>query len=194
MEVNTVKRPEYDGVKFYSVHDWGLGEHLAKAAIILESFDENEKYIHTYREIEHNNLLVELHIGINNHTKIYLVNPFEEQEKSKIYWYPIYFGPSVMEFDPSALKIYRKEMGVTQEDVANAVGVQLRTYQNWEAGNGSKPDGYSLIRIMNYLDIESVQFIIKNEVIQDDGFAKFKSGRPLSSFLNKDENAKERRN
>ncbi len=155
---------------------------------------ENEKYIHTYREIEHNNLLVELHIGINNHTKIYLVNPFEEQEKSKIYWYPIYFGPSVMEFDPSALKIYRKEMGVTQEDVANAVGVQLRTYQNWEAGNGSKPDGYSLIRIMNYLDIESVQFIIKNEVIQDDGFAKFKSGRPLSSFLNKDENAKERRN
>ena len=28
-------RPEYDGVKFYSMHDWGIGEHLAKAAIAM---------------------------------------------------------------------------------------------------------------------------------------------------------------
>ena len=45
-------RPEYDGVKFYSVHDWGIGELLAKAAIILESFDENEKYTDINKVIE----------------------------------------------------------------------------------------------------------------------------------------------
>ena len=38
-------RPEYDGVKFYSVYDWSIGEHLKKAAIILESFDDNKEYI-----------------------------------------------------------------------------------------------------------------------------------------------------
>lgn len=155
---------------------------------------ENEKYMKTYQDLEHVSLLVELHIGIDNNTKVYLANIFNENQDGIPYWYPVYFGPSVMEFDSSALKIHRKYMGVTQEDVANAVGVQLRTYQNWEADNGSKPDGYSLIRIMNYLDIESVQFIIKNEIIQDEGFAKFKSGLPLSSFLNKEENITERRN
>lgn len=45
-------RPEYDGVKFYSVHDWGIGEHLAKAAIILESLDENKEYTDINKVIE----------------------------------------------------------------------------------------------------------------------------------------------
>ena len=37
-------RPEYDGVKFYSINDWSTGENLKKSAKILESFDENEDY------------------------------------------------------------------------------------------------------------------------------------------------------
>lgn len=45
-------RPEYDGVKFYSVYDWSIGEHLEKASIILESFDENEEYLDINRVIE----------------------------------------------------------------------------------------------------------------------------------------------
>ncbi|MCM1551401.1 MAG: hypothetical protein NC092_01760 [Butyrivibrio sp.] len=45
-------RPEYDGVKFYSMHDWGIGEHLAKAAIVLESFDENKEYADINKVIE----------------------------------------------------------------------------------------------------------------------------------------------
>ncbi|MCI9297821.1 MAG: hypothetical protein HFI10_10310 [Lachnospiraceae bacterium] len=45
-------RPEYDGVKFYSVYDWSIGEHLEKASIILESFDENEEYLDINKVIE----------------------------------------------------------------------------------------------------------------------------------------------
>ena len=64
MEVNTVMRPEYDGVKFYSVHDWGLGEHLAKAAIILESFDENEKYSDINKVVELYNIQELVNSGV----------------------------------------------------------------------------------------------------------------------------------
>lgn len=45
-------RPEYDGIKFYSVHDWCIKEHLAKTATILESFDENKKYTDVNEVIE----------------------------------------------------------------------------------------------------------------------------------------------
>lgn len=44
--------PEFDGVKFYSVHDWGIGEHLEKAADILESFDETKEYTDINEVIE----------------------------------------------------------------------------------------------------------------------------------------------
>lgn len=36
--------PEYDGIKFYSVYDWNIGEYSEKAVAILESFDENKEY------------------------------------------------------------------------------------------------------------------------------------------------------
>ena len=39
-------------VKFYSVYDWSIGEHLEKASIILESFDENEEYLDINKVIE----------------------------------------------------------------------------------------------------------------------------------------------
>lgn len=134
---------------------------------------ENEKYINTYVEKE-KPILVEIHIGLDINTKIYIANIYNNEDDEDV-WYPIYFGPQVMEFDCCALKFYRKENNYTQEDVARAVGVNSRTYQNWEAGVGC-PDGFNLIRIMNFLDIDSVQFIIKNEVIEDEGFKKFKNG------------------
>ena len=37
---------------------------------------------------------------------------------------------------------------------------------------------------MNFLDIESVQFIIKNEAVEDDGFKKFKNGDIYKSLDN----------
>ena len=45
-------RPEYDGVKFYSMQDWSTGENLEKAAKILESFNENEDYVDINKVIE----------------------------------------------------------------------------------------------------------------------------------------------
>lgn len=134
---------------------------------------ENEKYINTYVDQE-KPLLVEIHIGLDINTKIYIANIYNSENDDDV-WYPIYFGPQVMEFDCGALKFYRKENNYTQEDVAKAVGVNSRTYQNWEAGVGC-PDGFNLIRIMNFLDIDSVQFIIKTEAIEDEGFKKFRNG------------------
>lgn len=51
MEVNDVCL-EYDGVKFYSAYDWSTKENLEKAAVILESFDENKEYTDVNKVIE----------------------------------------------------------------------------------------------------------------------------------------------
>ena len=45
-------RPEYDGVKFYSVNDWNIGENLERSSRILETFDENENYTDINKVIE----------------------------------------------------------------------------------------------------------------------------------------------
>ncbi|MCM1439790.1 MAG: helix-turn-helix domain-containing protein [Roseburia sp.] len=113
----------------------------------------------------------ELHIGLTPMTKIYL--PYMTDD-GKVNWDPIYFGPLVMDFDNSTLKKYRKRAELTQQNVADSIGVQLRTYQKWEKGE-VKPDGYNLIRLMNYLNIESVQDFLKNTSIIDDvNYTKFR--------------------
>lgn len=55
------------------------------------------------------------------------------------------------------------------------IGIQVRTYQKWEKGE-AKPDGYNLIRLMNLLDIDSVQDFLKNTPIEDDNnYTKFRN-------------------
>ena len=115
----------------------------------------------------------ELHIGITPKTKVYMPNIYNDKDDGDT-WYPIYFGPLAMEFDKETLKYYRNKINITQQILADAVGVQLRTYQKWEKGE-TIPDGYNLIKLMNYLNIESVQRFIVNNPIYDDGFAKFKA-------------------
>lgn len=115
----------------------------------------------------------ELHIGLTPCTKIYMPNIYNSSDSCDT-WYPIYFGPRAMEFDKEALKFYRTRLNITQQVLADAVGVQLRTYQKWEKGD-TIPDGHNLIRLMNYLNIESVQDFVINEPIFDDGFLKFKA-------------------
>ena len=44
--------------------NWGLGEHLAKAAIILESFDENEKYSDINKVVELYNIQELVNSGV----------------------------------------------------------------------------------------------------------------------------------
>lgn len=111
-------------------------------------------------------------IGLSPTTKIYLPNGFIQD---KVEWYPIYFGPMAMDFDSSTFKQFRKRAKLTQQNVADAIGVQLRTYQKWEKGE-VKPDGYNLIRLMNYLNIESVQEFLKNDpIIDDNNYTKFRN-------------------
>ncbi len=114
----------------------------------------------------------ELHIGITPNTKIYMPNIYNSDDTHDI-WYPIYFGPCVMSFNSDTLKYYRSRLGITQKKLADAIGVQLRTYQKWEKGS-TIPDGYNLIRLMNYLDIDSVQEFVDNRPFIDDDFLAFR--------------------
>ncbi len=116
----------------------------------------------------------ELHIGLTPTTKIYMPNIYNDDNDDCDVWYPVYFGPLVMEFDKKALEFFRSYKKVTQQRVADAVGVNVRTYQKWESGE-SIPDGYNLIRLMNYLNIDSVQSFVDNKPFRDNGFKSFRS-------------------
>ncbi len=136
---------------------------------------ENAKYIkleNAYGMTSDSKFLEkELHIGLTPTTKIYL--PYTTEDK--VIWEPIYFGPLVMDFDNSTLKKFRERAGLTQQVVADSIGIQVRTYQKWEKGE-AKPDGYNLIRLMNFLDIDSVQDFLKNTPIEDDNnYTKFRN-------------------
>lgn len=70
-------RPEYDGIKFYSVYDWCIKEHLAKAAVILESFDENKQYTDVNEVIELYNIQKLINSGVD----------LDEWDEEKIAYY-----------------------------------------------------------------------------------------------------------
>lgn len=72
-------------------------------------------------------------------------------------WRTNYLGPNRLDVDLSVLKRRRKELGLTQAHVAEAVGVELRTYQKWERNEreGIKGiKGISLVRLMHYLEFD----------------------------------------
>ena len=49
------------------------------------------------------------------------------------------------------MKERRASLHMTQAEVAEAVGANLRTYQKWESGQ-TIPDGLFLLRLLNWLD------------------------------------------
>ena len=83
-------------------------------------------------------------------------NPIKE---AGMKWLQIYAGPQTMSFNHSVLKERRKKLGYTQQQVAEAVQTNVRTYQKWENGE-TTPDGYYLLRILNWLDIPKVSDVI----------------------------------
>lgn len=136
---------------------------------------ENAAYVRAvdcYSMSDSPTLEKELHIGIKPETKIYMLNIYNSGDEGNV-WHPIYLGPLAMEFDKEALKYYRNRINITQQVLADAVGVQLRTYQKWEKGE-TIPDGYNLIKLMNYLNISSVQDFIVKKTILDDDYKKFR--------------------
>ncbi len=86
-------RPEYDGVKFYSVNDWCIKEHLAKADVILESYDENRKYTDVNEVIELYNVQELINSGVS----------LEEWDEKKIAHYKKLCG--------SFMKVFGKFFG-----------------------------------------------------------------------------------
>lgn len=101
----------------------------------------------------------ELRITLGPKTILYVLDnePDEGEEPS---WQQIYAGPQTMKSDNEALREFRKAKNMTQSNVADAIGTSVRTYQKWESGE-TTPDGHYLLRLMNWLDIESVQSIVK---------------------------------
>ena len=49
------------------------------------------------------------------------------------------------------LKVLRKEKGVTQNDVAKAIGVARYTYAKWEQGR-AEPCVLDIVKLINYFD------------------------------------------
>ena len=45
------------------------------------------------------------------------------------------------------------------QEVADAIGATVRTYQKWENGE-TTPDGHFLLRLMNWLDIPDAQSVV----------------------------------
>jgi len=96
-----------------------------------------------------------LYVEITPYTTIHALNCYNG-EGDEDYWYQIYAGPRNMEFAYDVLKESRKRLNYTQQDVADAVGASVRTYQKWESGD-TTPDGHYLLRLLNWLDIRDVQ-------------------------------------
>ena len=101
-----------------------------------------------------------LRIALMPKTVIEVLNFYNDKDEKEDYWYQVYAGPLNMEFDFDMLKHNRKRLKMTQQQVADAVGANLRTYQKWENGE-TTPDGHYLLRLMNWLDVDDVQNAIK---------------------------------
>lgn len=93
-------------------------------------------------------------------TIIKALNFYSNRSDDEDVWYQLYAGPLNMEFDYTALRNARDRLGYTQQQVADAVGTSVRTYQKWEAGN-TTPDGYFLLKLLNWLDIPDIQNVVK---------------------------------
>jgi len=100
-----------------------------------------------------------LFIELTPNTTIHALNCYNYESDDDI-WYQIYAGPQTMEFNHEILKINRKRLKYTQQRVADAIGATVRTYQKWENGE-TTPDGYYLLRLMNWLDIRDVQDVVR---------------------------------
>ena len=101
-----------------------------------------------------------LTIVVKPTTVIKALNFYSDRNDDEDVWYQLYAGPLNMEFDYTALRDARDRLGYTQQQVSDAVGTSVRTYQKWEAGN-TTPDGYFLLKLLNWLDIPDIQNVVK---------------------------------
>lgn len=115
---------------------------------------KNAESITTNQEKSHRHS--KLIVTIRPTTIIYGKNFYDTWEDDE--WYQIYAGPLTMQFDYLSIKERRKKLGFTQQEVADAIGTTVRTYQKWEGGE-TTPDGHYLLRLMNWLDLPNPQHV-----------------------------------
>ena len=101
-----------------------------------------------------------LYVQITPETVIDAFDVQCELENDDDCWVRAYTGPMATEFDYEALKNYRNVLGLKQQEVADAIGANVRTYQKWESGE-TTPDGTNLLRLMNWLNIPNVHEVTK---------------------------------
>lgn len=101
-----------------------------------------------------------LKFTVSPNTIIHVLNFYNHSEDDGDRWYQVYAGPQTMKFDYTILKERRTSMGLTQQQIADAVETSIRTYQKWESGE-TTPDGHYLLRLMNWLDIYNIQDAVK---------------------------------
>ena len=75
-----------------------------------------------------------LYVQITPETVIDAFDVQCELENDDDCWVRAYTGPMATEFDYEALKNYRNVLGLKQQEVADAIGANVRTYQKWESG------------------------------------------------------------
>ena len=97
-----------------------------------------------------------LYIETTPFTSVWGLNCWGCEDDGSDAWYRLYIGPQLMEFDYKKLKSLRQDKKLTQQQVSDAIGATIRTYQKWESGT-TCPDCRYLLRLMNVLDIETVQ-------------------------------------
>ena len=126
-------------------------------------------------------------IELKNDSRVFLANETTvdddmfDDEKT-ILWIEEYTGPKCMKFDYSNIISKREQMGISQKDAAEAMDINLRTYQRIEIGDG-KPDALNLIKIMNYYGLESYSDFVEKEAIEDPNLEKFLSGKSPSYYI-----------
>ena len=103
-----------------------------------------------------------LRIQLKPEAKVYAYGVYDDLNSAEKYWYSVYTGPLHMEFNFECLKDYREMRKLTQQQLADAIGANVRTYQKWENGT-TTPDCQNLIRLINWLDIRDIQELIKYE-------------------------------
>lgn len=65
---------------------------------------------------------------------------------------------------PARLNQTRKERGLTAQQMANFMGVSIRTYRNWESGHSS-PSFEALVRIADLFDLTTDYLLCRDEFL-----------------------------
>ena len=127
--------------------------------------------------------LRKLRIKVNPNSRIFLLS--RQKEEDGVYhnsWKQIFAGSCVSKFTFKPIIEAREKLKLSQKEVADLADINLRSYQRMEAGE-STPDGLALISLMSLLDIRGPGVFRKHPSFIDDDYAKFRSGKAPSEFL-----------